>query len=124
MAPEASSRPSSMAGVAAGTFICDREPLGWVFNVICIDRCPFSRGPNTTMKSRQARQLSALSCETQRFHRTGVVEVLMRCTLLTLVVLMAFASAPLSGRQAADRAWNFAVSGDSRNCGDVVMPAI
>ena len=27
-------------------------------------------------------------------------------------------------RQAADRVWRFIVSGDSRNCGDVVMPAI
>jgi hypothetical protein len=29
-----------------------------------------------------------------------------------------------SGGAPADATWHFAVSGDSRNCGDVVMPAI
>lgn len=29
-----------------------------------------------------------------------------------------------SAQQASDKPWRFAVSGDSRNCGDVVMPAI
>ena len=31
---------------------------------------------------------------------------------------------PLSAQPPADNPWTFAVSGDSRNCGDIVMPAI
>jgi hypothetical protein len=41
------------------------------------------------------------------------------CAILTLV----FASTPVSA-QVSDGTWSFAVSGDSRNCGDFVMPAI
>ena len=44
--------------------------------------------------------------------------------LLTAVMLMAPAAAMLPGQQPPESAWSFAVSGDSRNCGDVVMPAI
>ncbi len=43
-----------------------------------------------------------------------------------LTLLAAFASTLvfLSGLSAQDASWTFAVSGDSRNCGDFVMPAI
>jgi hypothetical protein len=44
--------------------------------------------------------------------------------LLTAVMVMALAAAILPGQQPPESAWSFAVSGDSRNCGDVVMPAI
>ena len=43
------------------------------------------------------------------------------CACFTLLVL--FAPAPVLG-QAPAPLWTFAVSGDSRNCGDFVMPAI
>ena len=44
------------------------------------------------------------------------------CRVATLMVLVAF---PAMGHAAPrPAAWTFAVSGDSRNCGDVVMPAI
>jgi hypothetical protein len=39
------------------------------------------------------------------------------------VFAAAFAS-PIAAAQSADSSWTFAVSGDSRNCGDFVMPAI
>jgi len=46
--------------------------------------------------------------------------------LPAVLPLLAFAAlAPaLAGAQAASAPWSFAVSGDSRNCGDFVMPAI
>ncbi len=43
----------------------------------------------------------------------------------SLLLLTSAAIAPLiSGAQAPPTTWTFAVSGDSRNCGDFVMPAI
>ena len=44
----------------------------------------------------------------------------------SLVLLTLCAALPLHGQKkpAADGSWKFAVSGDSRNCGDIVMPAI
>jgi hypothetical protein len=44
---------------------------------------------------------------------------------LTLLTLLTLAAAPQpAAAQAASSAWSFAVSGDSRNCGDFVMPAM
>jgi hypothetical protein len=43
--------------------------------------------------------------------------------LLALLMLTNFAGT-LASQQAAEGGWKFAVSGDSRNCGDIVMPAI
>lgn len=43
----------------------------------------------------------------------------MRTTVLALLV-----AAPIAASAADSSAWRFAVSGDSRNCGDVVMPAV
>jgi hypothetical protein len=48
---------------------------------------------------------------------------MVRRTLL-LVALVAVLLAVSRAQQAPERTWRFAVSGDSRNCGDVVMPAI
>lgn len=45
-------------------------------------------------------------------------------TALAACVLVPPASAQTAGISAQDGTWRFAVSGDSRNCGDVVMPAI
>src|SRR5260221_94909 len=46
----------------------------------------------------------------------------------TILLLLFLALAPVSSGQTAPaptaREWKFAVSGDSRNCGDVVMPSI
>jgi len=42
-------------------------------------------------------------------------------TALGLILLVAWAA---PAQNSAGRAWKFAVSGDSRNCGDIVMPAI
>jgi ATP-dependent HslUV protease subunit HslV len=44
--------------------------------------------------------------------------------LLPLLALLAPASAPTQSPKPAAAAWTFAVSGDSRNCGDFVMPVI
>jgi hypothetical protein len=43
---------------------------------------------------------------------------------LAVFGLAALSSQTLPGRDAGATTWRFAVSGDSRNCGDVVMPAI
>src|ERR1700691_3223975 len=46
--------------------------------------------------------------------------------LFTTVVVFGLALAPQPSRaqQPADATWRFLASGDSRNCGDVVMPGI
>ncbi len=52
---------------------------------------------------------------------------MLRSRLVILTLLLALgATAPLVAQQPASSAgsWKFAVSGDSRNCGDIVMPAI
>ena len=52
----------------------------------------------------------------------------MRRTLLFAVFTLAISLIPHSGlcadKKDAPQTWTFAVSGDSRNCGDVVMPAM
>jgi hypothetical protein len=45
--------------------------------------------------------------------------------LMTLAFALTLATLPGSAQSAPDKGeWRFAVSGDSRNCGDVVMPGI
>src|SRR6202051_4141581 len=44
--------------------------------------------------------------------------------MITLAVGFAFLAQPSNAQQSSNGAWRFLVSGDSRNCGDVVMPAI
>ncbi len=39
-------------------------------------------------------------------------------------LLVLLCSCSLAAQNRPSRAWKFAVSGDSRNCGDIVMPAI
>ena len=39
-------------------------------------------------------------------------------------LLFGLAARPASAQQSANGTWHFVVSGDSRNCGDVVMPGI
>ncbi len=46
------------------------------------------------------------------------------CPLAALLLLAAGAAPQPQAGQGRAAAWQFAVSGDSRNCGDVVMPAI
>ena len=41
-----------------------------------------------------------------------------------LFLLCMMATLALAQNQPATGTWTFAVSGDSRNCGDIVMPAI
>jgi len=43
---------------------------------------------------------------------------------IALVVFFAVGAASAAGPKQESESWSFAVSGDSRNCGDVVMPAI
>jgi hypothetical protein len=43
---------------------------------------------------------------------------------ISVIFGLALAAQPASAQQAADESWRFLASGDSRNCGDVVMPAI
>ncbi len=45
-------------------------------------------------------------------------------SLLLILALSAAFEAGIAAAQASGSAWSFAVSGDSRNCGDFVMPAI
>src|SRR5271156_5385091 len=40
------------------------------------------------------------------------------------LVALSLLTAVSTAQQGVDKSWRFAVSGDSRNCGDVVMPAI
>jgi hypothetical protein len=52
-------------------------------------------------------------------------ELVVRYGILGLLVLLcASASLVAQGPSNAEASWKFAVSGDSRNCGDIVMPAI
>jgi hypothetical protein len=48
----------------------------------------------------------------------------MRYVLGLIGGLVLFTSVPLPAQNRPARSWKFAVSGDSRNCGDIVMPAI
>ena len=51
----------------------------------------------------------------------------MVCRIWRLIVVVTFLSAaivPAAAQQPASGTWRFVVSGDSRNCGDVVMPGI
>ena len=41
-----------------------------------------------------------------------------------LACFLCLLAIPLAAQPPANGAWKFAVSGDSRNCGDIVMPAI
>jgi hypothetical protein len=43
---------------------------------------------------------------------------------LVVMLVLALAAAPAGAQQNDSGAWRFLASGDSRNCGDVVMPAI
>jgi hypothetical protein len=43
---------------------------------------------------------------------------------ITVVLVLALAARTASAQQTASGTWRFLVSGDSRNCGDVVMPGI
>ncbi len=43
---------------------------------------------------------------------------------VTVMALLGLMAQPGSAQQAAGETWHFIASGDSRNCGDVVMPAI
>jgi hypothetical protein len=42
----------------------------------------------------------------------------------TVVAVLGLMAEPGSAQQATDQTWHFVASGDSRNCGDVVMPGI
>src|SRR6202051_1326475 len=44
--------------------------------------------------------------------------------MITLAVGFAFLAQPSNAQQSSNGAWRFLASGDSRNCGDVVMPGI
>jgi hypothetical protein len=44
--------------------------------------------------------------------------------MLGFIAVLFLLSVLTSAQQTSDKPWHFAVSGDSRNCGDVVMPAI
>ncbi len=48
----------------------------------------------------------------------------MKIRSLIISLLVACSSALAVGQSSSGQTWTFAVSGDSRNCGDVVMPAI
>jgi hypothetical protein len=50
------------------------------------------------------------------------MKIISSAALMALLVCTAFI--PIAAQQKSNDAWTFAVSGDSRNCGDVVMPSI
>jgi hypothetical protein len=45
-------------------------------------------------------------------------------SILAVTLFLGFSVRPTSAQQPAKGPWNFVASGDSRNCGDVVMPGI
>ena len=49
---------------------------------------------------------------------------MIRCVAICLLLYAFFVFPAWSQSSATQQSWNFAVSGDSRNCGDVIMPAI
>jgi hypothetical protein len=51
------------------------------------------------------------------------ITALLALVAATTALIPTASSAP-NGHQAPEAPWNFAVSGDSRNCGDIIMPAI
>ena len=59
-------------------------------------------------------------------HRSGATSAAGLKICLSVLLLLLFAVAPLHAQEKPDPggSWKFAVSGDSRNCGDIVMPAI
>src|SRR6202049_3629286 len=58
--------------------------------------------------------------------RHGMGMMIIRRVLFAIAVAFALASTPqtASAQQSSNGTWRFLVSGDSRNCGDVVMPEI
>ena len=48
----------------------------------------------------------------------------MFCVVTILAVSLGLAAEPVAAQQSASGTWRFLASGDSRNCGDVVMPGI
>ncbi len=48
----------------------------------------------------------------------------MLCKTALLIAILSAVTIASNAQQSAEKLWRFAVSGDSRNCGDVVMPAI
>src|SRR5580700_6995814 len=57
-------------------------------------------------------------------NRMGIMR--NRCALfvITLAFALVLTAQTASAQQPANETWRFLVSGDSRNCGDVVMPGI
>jgi hypothetical protein len=53
-----------------------------------------------------------------------MIRPLCRDVMRTLAVIALFTAAEVVAQEQPASTWNFAVSGDSRNCGDVVVPAI
>jgi hypothetical protein len=58
------------------------------------------------------------------FHCWVLGVAMIRTLLNSLFLSIGLATIAAPGQQAPNGAWSFAVSGDSRNCGEVVMPAI
>jgi hypothetical protein len=56
--------------------------------------------------------------------RAGALRRLTRGSVIALLLAVLWTVTTPALAQRADQPWKFAVSGDSRNCGDVVMPAI
>jgi hypothetical protein len=54
---------------------------------------------------------------------TLIGDIMIR-QILFLVAVFSLLTATSGAQQGSQKSWRFAVSGDSRNCGDVVMPAI
>ncbi|MDB6087089.1 MAG: hypothetical protein JWN43_4970, partial [Gammaproteobacteria bacterium] len=81
-----------------------------------------------TTPSNSRRTASTLPSNSRRTASTfraapSTPHVVRRALGLIAALVAAFGSLT-PGPALADPAWNFAVSGDSRNCGDVVMPSI
>jgi len=57
-------------------------------------------------------------------YRTAVLASRNWRLTIAMVLLLCLVSSPLLAQPDSAGSWKFAVSGDSRNCGDIVMPAI
>src|SRR3989442_12860440 len=61
-------------------------------------------------------------CSVQTFAFSAEARISMKPHLLSALAVVLCATG--ASQTTSAQTWNFAVAGDSRNCGDVVMPAI
>ncbi len=86
----------------------------------------YARSHRTDELRVAARRRAVPACRTSRWREATKGEAMRKALLMASLPLMIAVGlgVPEPAAQHADGRFRFAVSGDSRNCGDVVMPAI